>query len=369
MRNISVLVKPASGMCNMTCDYCFYCDEAAKREQEFYGMMSEDTLKNLIRRTMLQAEGVASYTWQGGEPSLRGLEFFRRAVWFQKKYNRNHVRVINAFQTNGYAVTKEWCEFFKENQFLVGLSVDGTARIHNSMRHSKNGEDTFERINKTAKLLDKYGVEYNILTVVTPKIAENIKEIYSFYRQQGWHYQQYIACLDPYGEEHGKTAYSIKPEQYGKFLMELFGLWYEDLKKGCHPYIRQFENYVGLAAGYMAESCEQRGQCGIQYVVEADGSVYPCDFFVLDDFYLGNRNTDIISEIDEKRKELGFEERSMELDLKCKKCRYYRLCGGGCMRNREQGDSGYLNYFCEGYQIFFEHCYEQIMELGNRVNC
>ena len=113
MRNISVLVKPASGMCNMTCDYCFYCDEAAKREKEFYGMMSEDTLKNLIRRTMLQAEGVASYTWQGGEPSLRGLEFFRRAVWFQKKYNRNHVRVINAFQTNGYAVTKEWCEFFK----------------------------------------------------------------------------------------------------------------------------------------------------------------------------------------------------------------------------------------------------------------
>ena len=175
MRNISVLVKPASGMCNMTCDYCFYCDEAAKREQEFYGMMSEDTLKNLIRRTMLQAEGVASYTWQGGEPSLRGLEFFRRAVWFQKKYNRNHVRVINAFQTNGYAVTKEWCEFFKENQFLVGLSVDGTARIHNSMRHSKNGEDTFERINKTAKLLDKYGVEYNFFTVVTPKIAENIK--------------------------------------------------------------------------------------------------------------------------------------------------------------------------------------------------
>ena len=103
--------------------------------------------------------------------------------------------------------------------------------------------------------------------------------------------------------------------------------------------------------------------------MEADGSVYPCDFFVLDDFYLGNLNTDIISEIDEKRKELGFEERSMELDLKCKKCRYYRLCGGGCMRNREQGDSGYLNYFCEGYQIFFEHCYEQIMELGNRVNC
>ena len=138
----------------------------------------------------------------------------------QKKYNRNHLQVINAFQTNGYGITDDWCMFFKENKFLVGVSVDGLPEIHDSIRHNKIGDGTFEQINK-----------------------------------RGWHYQQYIACLDPYGEEHGKMSYSILPEQYGKFLVELFKLWYKDLQEGCHPYIRQFENYVGLAAGYMAESC------------------------------------------------------------------------------------------------------------------
>ena len=368
MKNISVLIKPASGACNMTCDYCFYCDEAAKREQKFYGMMSEETLKNMIRITMLHSEGSVSYTWQGGEPTLRGLDFFRKALYLQKKYNRNHLQVINAFQTNGYGITDDWCMFFKENKFLVGVSVDGLPEIHDSIRHNKIGDGTFEQINKNIKLLDKYNVEYNILTVVTPKVAKNIKSIYAFHKQRGWHYQQYIACLDPYGEEHGKMSYSILPEQYGKFLVELFKLWYKDLQEGCHPYIRQFENYVGLAAGYMAESCEQRGKCGVQYVVEADGSVYPCDFFVMDKFYLGNLNTDIISKIDEKRKEVGFIECSERVNQKCKNCTYYRLCRGGCMRNRELGDKEYLNYFCEGYQIFFEHCYEEILKLGDRVN-
>lgn len=231
MKNISVLIKPASGACNMTCDYCFYCDEAAKREQKFYGMMSEETLKNMIRRTMLHSEGSVSYTWQGGEPTLRGLDFFRKALYLQKKYNRNHLQVINAFQTNGYGITDDWCMFFKENKFLVGVSVDGLPEIHDSIRHNKIGDGTFEQINKNIKLLDKYNVEYNILTVVTPKVAKNIKSIYAFYKQRGWHYQQYIACLYPYGEEHGKMSYSILPEQYGKFLVELFKLWYKDLQE------------------------------------------------------------------------------------------------------------------------------------------
>ena len=159
MKNISVLIKPASGACNMTCDYCFYCDEAAKREQKFYGMMSEETLKNMIRRTMLHSEGSVSYTWQGGEPTLRGLDFFRKALYLQKKYNRNHLQVINAFQTNGYGITDDWCMFFKENKFLVGVSVDGLPEIHDSIRHNKIGDGTFEQINKNIKLLDKYGID------------------------------------------------------------------------------------------------------------------------------------------------------------------------------------------------------------------
>ena len=136
MPAISVLMKPSSSMCNMSCNYCFYCDEAQKRTQESFGYMSEQTLKNIIRKTMLRAEGMISYTYQGGEPTLRGVGFFKKAIEFQNQYNRNHVQVQNALQTNGYAITEEWCQFFKDNHFLIGLSVDGTEEIHNSTRPS-----------------------------------------------------------------------------------------------------------------------------------------------------------------------------------------------------------------------------------------
>ena len=185
MKNISVMIKPVSGLCNMNCSYCFYCDEAQKREKNCYGQMSEETLKNVIRKTMLSADGVVSYTWQGGEPSLRGLDFFRQAVELQKKYNRNGVQVLNAFQTNGYAITEEWCEFFRENHFLVGLSVDGTQELHDVFRRGADGGGTYDCVKRTADLFSRMGVEFNVLTVVTSQRAEHTKEVYESYRKTG----------------------------------------------------------------------------------------------------------------------------------------------------------------------------------------
>lgn len=369
MPALSILMKPSSSLCNMSCDYCFYCDEAEKRTQSSYGFMSEQTLKNIIRKTMLRSEYMISYAYQGGEPTLRGLDFFKQAVTYQKQYNKNNIQVHNALQTNGYAIDEEWCAFFKEHHFLIGLSVDGTEEIHNSMRHTRSGGDSYARIARSAKLMDEHGVDYNILTVVTPQIAGHVKEIYDSYKARGWNYQQYIACLDPLGEGHGNTPYSLTPEVYGQFLIDLFRLWYADLQKGRQPYIRQFENYVGLAAGYMAESCDQRGTCGIQTVVEADGSVYPCDFYMLDEYCLGNFNTDRLDAIDKKRKEIGFIERSHKLDVACASCPHYRLCRGGCQRNRDyMEDTGlYRNYFCEAYKMFFEACGEKIEKIGEKL--
>lgn len=367
MKNISVMIKPVSGLCNMNCAYCFYCDEAKKREKCYYGQMSEETLKNVIRKTMLSADGAVSYTWQGGEPSLRGLDFFRQAVELQKKYNRNGVQVLNAFQTNGYAITEEWCEFFRENHFLIGLSVDGTQELHDVFRRGTDGGGTYDRVKRTADLFSRTGVEFNVLTVVTSQLAEHTKEVYESYRRIGWQFQQYIACLDPYGERKGERAYSLLPLQYGKFLSELCGLWYQDLLKGRQPYIRQFENYVGMAAGYRPESCEQCGICGEQYVAEADGSIYPCDFYVMDDWYLGNLNRDRLDAIDAKRLELSFIERSAP-GAECRACRFFSLCRGGCMRNRTKDRDGtYKNDFCEGYQLFFRQWYDTFAELGQKV--
>ena len=369
MPPISVLMKPSSGMCNMKCDYCFYCDETQKRIQESYGFMSEQTLKNVIRKTMLRAEGAVSYAFQGGEPTLRGIDFFEKAIAYEKQYNKHGIRVCNALQTNGYLIDEAWCEFFKKNHFLIGLSIDGTKEIHDTYRHNKSGEPTFERICHTAELMDQYGVEYNILTVVNQKVASHVSEIYDFYKKKGWNYQQYIACLDPLEEVHGKNGYALKPEQYGKFLVELFHLWYKDWKKGKQPYIRQFENYIGILLGYQPEACDQRGTCGIQNVVEADGSVYPCDFYMLDDYRLGNFNENCMDEINARRGEIKFVERSFQIEESCRTCEYFHLCRDGCQRNRDlvKETGRYRNYFCESYKMFFEACLPRMREMAETL--
>lgn len=369
MPPISVLMKPSSGMCNMKCDYCFYCDETQKRIQESYGFMSEQTLKNVIRKTMLRAEGAVSYAFQGGEPTLRGIEFFEKAIAYENQYNKHGIHVDNALQTNGYLIDDAWCEFFKKNHFLIGLSIDGTKEIHDTYRHSKSAGPTFDRICHAAELMDQYGVKYNILTVVNQKVASHVSEIYDFYKNKGWNYQQYIACLDPLEEAHGENGYALKPEQYGKFLVELFHLWYEDWEKGKQPYIRQFENYIEILLGYQPEACDQRGTCGIQNVVEADGSVYPCDFYMLDDYCLGNFNENQMEEINAKRQKIGFVERSLKLAEECKNCQYFKICRGGCQRNRDlnQQTGMYQNYFCESYKSFFEGCLSKMEEVAEAL--
>ena len=370
MPAISVMIKPSSGMCNMSCDYCFYRDETQKRSQESYGFMSEKTLKNVIRKTMLRAEGMISYAFQGGEPTLRGLAFFQKVVEYQNQYNKNKIQVHNALQTNGLLIDEDWCRFLKENHFLVGVSLDGTKEIHDTYRHTrKEGGPTFDLVCSAIRLMESYGVDFNILTVVNQAAAENIQEIYSFYRQKKWNYQQYIACLDPLDEPHGQNEYSLAPEQYGQFLIRLFRLWYKDWKKGRQPYIRQFENYIGILLGHFPEACDQRGTCSIQNVVEADGSVYPCDFYMLNDYCLGNFNENRLDEIDARRKEIGFLERSLKLDPDCKHCAYYRLCRGGCQRNRDWAPEiqEYQNYFCQSYRMFFDACLNEMEEIARSL--
>ncbi len=362
----TILIKPASSLCSMQCRYCFYCDEAQKREQPSYGMMSETTLRHIIKKIMFQAEREVCFAFQGGEPTLRGKEFFRKALEFEERFNRNRVQVRNVLQTNGLQLDEEWCRLFREGGFLIGVSVDGTKEIHDSFRRDRAGEPTYDRICENIRLLEKYGVEYNILTVVTAQTAEHIREIYREYKLRDWNYQQYIICLDPLGEKPGQRDYSLTPEKYGVFLTELFDLWYKDWKRGKAPYIRQFENYIGILLGYPPESCEQRGVCSVQCVTEADGSVYPCDFYVLDKYRLGSFNENRVSDFFENSRAADFVKQSRKIDAACMECEWYSLCRGGCRRHRvPAGGSGLCrSYFCEGYRFFFERCGERIREIA-----
>ena len=368
MPPVSVLIKPASGSCNVRCDYCFYCDEAKKRRQAACGMMTEETLKNAVRRCVIPAQGSCAIAFQGGEPTLRGLPFFEKAVAYARHFNRDGIRIDFALQTNGYEITEEWCRFLAENRFLVGVSVDGVQETHDRFRRGQDGGPTYQRVLETIGLFDRHRVDYNILTVVHRETAGNIRAIYRDYRKRGWKYLQFIACLDPLGEDRGKRPYSLTPEAWGQFLHELFGLWYEDYLRGDAPFIRQFENYIGICLGIAPEACEQRGACGVQYVIEADGSVYPCDFYALDEWKLGNINRDRLPQLQERADALGFRARSGNHPLKCRACKWLFLCRGGCFRSRLEtgGDAG-LNYFCEGYRMFFDRWGDTIMETARQL--
>lgn len=366
MPPINLLIKPASGNCNLRCEYCFYYDTMEKREQASYGFMSEETLEAVIRQALAYAEQSCTITFQGGEPTLIGLDFFCKVIEFEKKYNVNRVRINNALQTNGYRLDREWAEFFRDNHFLIGVSLDGGPKIHDYYRKNLKEEGSFYKVMEHVGLLRKVGVEFNILSVVNGKTAPQIRKTYEFYRKNHLDFLQFIACLDPLGEEPGKRSYSLTPEVYGTFLIELFDLWYQDLQQGKQPYIRQFENYIAILLGQMPESCDMRGICGMQYVVEADGAVYPCDFYVLDEYRLGNFRENTVEELDKVREEIGFIQESRHHEEACNTCRYAALCRGGCRRNRRMED-GYHQYFCKSYQMFFGACLPRLIEIARRV--
>lgn len=367
MPPINVLIKPASGNCNMRCKYCFYADELVYREDLVLSVMTESTMRHLIDRVAEFAEGSCNFAFQGGEPTLAGLDYFRAFVaYVESKPEFRSMQVYYALQTNGYTINEEWAKFFKEHHFLIGVSLDGPKDIHDRYRPNASGAGTYDRILQSIDLLKKYQVDFNILTVVTGNSARKAKRIYEFFRENDLSYQQYIECLNPIGD---RTVhdYTLTPERYEKFLKDIFDCWYQDLVNGRYVYNRYFENLMVMLDGQPPESCNMYGICSRQWVFEADGSVYPCDFYCLDEWKLGNINEDDLPTLDWRRDELGFVECSRLVPEECKKCKWYGLCRNGCRRHREpqptpDQPTGSLNYFCSAYKGFFEYAYPKLVE-------
>ena len=366
MPPINLLIKPASGNCNMRCNYCFYADEMEKRTIKSYGEMSLEMMYVLVDKTMQYASWECNFAFQGGEPTLIGLEFYKQFVARVKEHrNAKKMKVHFAIQTNGYALNEEWAKFLSENKFLVGVSLDGNKTIHDKYRYDSAGNGTYQKVMATIKLLEKYKVDYNILTVVTGSIARNGQKVYNFYKKNGFQYQQYIECLDPIGEIQGQQEYSLTPQRYESFLKSMFDMWYLDIKKGTYIYNRYFENLILMLAGKIPESCSMRGNCGKQWVIEADGSTYPCDFYVLDEWKLGDINHDTFEMMEKNRDELGFISMSERVVEECKGCKWFFLCRNGCRRHRKVEGNGVLgkNYYCSAYYHFFEYAYPRLIEI------
>lgn len=362
MPPINFLIKPVSSSCNMKCSYCFYRDEAEIRQVASYGVMSEETLENIVAKGLEYADITCGFAFQGGEPTLAGLDFFKKLIDFQKKYNAKKVKIINSLQTNGLMIDDSWARVFHDNNFLIGLSLDGTKEVHNANRVDCQSEGSFKRVMKAAKIFDSYKVEYNILSVITAGSSRFAGSCYDFYKKNGFRYLQFIPCLDPLEHEHGAFPYSLKPGNLERFLKQLFDKWYKDFISGNYISIRYFDNLICLLNGQKPEACNMVGACQCNCVIEADGEMYPCDFYVLDKWKMGNIREKSIEKLLQSEVLKEFISSSLHIADECRTCRWYGLCRGGCRRECEPVSPGLPrnNCFCKDYKGFFDYSFERL---------
>lgn len=365
MRTLSFLIKPASGHCNMRCRYCFYEDETNLREAGNSGMMSAGTADALIREAFaaLDPGGQVTFAFQGGEPTLAGLSYFRHFVEKVREVNRERAVVRYAIQTNGLAIDEDWADFFREHKFLVGVSLDGEKATHDALRPDAGGKDTWNRVTQTLALLKRKEVDVNLLCVVSRLCAKHPQRAYRCLKKLGA-YLQFIPCLDPLDAERGSMPYSLTPQLYGNFLCGLFDEWYRDFTAGEYTSIRLFDDYVHLAMGLPASTCATSGSCGAYFVVEGDGTLYPCDFYCLDQWRMGILGDASLAELAAGEVARRFLAEGLERPAECAGCPWLQLCNGGCKRDWTRDGEGNHNYFCPAFQRFFAYAAPRIAQIA-----
>lgn len=349
-KDLSVMIKPASSICNLRCRYCFYHSLADSRETYSFGIMSGETAKNVIRKSVDFARGGSvCFAFQGGEPLFAGKEFFENFVCEANKYANGKCKLYFTMQTNATLIDDEWAQFFAKHGFLLGVSLDGDQDA-NRFRVDSEKNYTFPKVKAAIEILKSHNVQFNILTVATGYTADNIEKIYGYLTGQGFRFLQFIPCLRPFGSNEESQLY-MTCEQYGDYLIRLFNLYVKDYVKGRYVSVRQLDNYVRLFLGQRPEQCGTMGYCTHQFVIEGNGNVYPCDFYCADEWLLGNINESTLEQLAESQKAKDFIAQSLQVPQKCKQCAYYRVCrGGGCKRMREDRD------YCQAYKKFFGAC-------------
>lgn len=369
MHPLSIMIKPASSNCNMRCKYCFYFDEADNREIPSYGFISGQTTENLIKKALEFAVNTCGFAFQGGEPTVIGVEYFKKFVALVEKYNTRNIDVSFSLQTNGYLIDDEFAEFFAKNKFLIGISLDGVKDTNDLNRVDISGKSTYNKVLHAIDLFKKHKVDFNVLSVVTKQSSKSIQKNYNFFKKNGILWHQYIACLDPIADERGIHNHSLNTVDYANFLKKLFDLWYADVINRQFVSIRYFDDILGIFVNGQGNSCTVMGQCSFHYVVEADGEIYPCDFYMLDDYKIGNINDVGFEQMDENRNKLQFIQKSAVHPEECKSCKWYGLCRNGCRRDREDFATGEIGktYLCEAYKEFFEYSYERFAEIARML--
>jgi uncharacterized protein len=361
-----LLIKPAGSGCNMACDYCFYSGKKSLYPDAGKHRMDDAVLKEMIRQMMLHGESEVSFCWQGGEPTLMGIDFFGRAVDYQMQCGRGKT-VGNAIQTNGVLIDRKWADFLFNHRFLTGISIDGPQHVHDRYRRTAGGGTSWEKTRDAAtRLLDR-GVSVNALSVVNDYSARYPDEIYGFLKEAGLSYMQFIPCVetDPAAPDRA-APYSVSSDDYGRFLCRIFDLWRADFPEAGRPAtsIRFFESLLFAYAGIVPPDCSMMEECGVYLVVEHNGDVYSCDFFVTPENRLGNVMNGRLDSMLNSAAQKHFGRQKKSLPPECRNCAYLTLCRGGCPKDRirDPSDDG-MNHFCAAYKMFFNHAGPELQHI------
>ncbi len=367
----SLLIKPAGSLCNLDCDYCFYLgndDELGYDKQ--LATMPDEVLERLVDDYLGYRFPSSVFTWQGGEPTVAGLDFFRKVVDCQMRLGTGGQSVANALQTNGVLIDAQWAGFLRDYRFLVGISLDGPQEIHDHHRLDRGGKPTWSRVMDGIENLRSAGTEFNILCMITKLSQDRGREIYRWLVGQGFTHLQFIPCVE-YDPETGETApQNASPEGYGRFLCDMFDEWYHagDIHRIS---VRTFDAIVGkLAGSHQLSLCNYGEKCDHYLVVEKDGGVYPCDFYVEQKWSLGNIMKRPLAEMFNSDRERSFAELKCTYPELCKPCPHLELCRGGCPKDRLTaggGRYGKPTFLCEGLKKFFSHTQERMRGLAAEV--
>jgi len=382
---ISIMAKSVGSICNLNCAYCYYLEK-----EKLYGnrkslQMSDETLEKYIK-SYIESQPIPKvlFTWHGGETLLRDLSFYRKALLLQKRYGRGR-QIQNCLQTNGVLLNDDWCKFFKENNFLIGISIDGPEHCHDIYRKNKGGNGTFKQVMRGIELLQKHQVDFNTLSVINNYNVDYPLEVYNFFKEIGSQYMQFspiveqfskarvdgLTLIPPVGADDATLApWSVNTHRFGQFYISIFDEW---IKKDVgRYYIQLFDATLAGTIGQMPGVCIFSETCGHAPVMEFNGDMYACDHFVFPEYKIGNINTHTIYEMGFSQKQLRFgADKRDTLPTQCRKCEFKKLCNGECPKNRiistSTGEPG-LNYLCEGYYAFWKHTKPYMEFMANELN-
>ncbi len=366
MRPFTLLIKPSGSDCNLDCRYCFYKDRApdlGRGRQR----MSYDVLEKLISDYMKLKFPFYGFAWQGGEPTLTGLDFYKKTVELQQKYGTPDRQVNNSLQTNAILLDDRWCKFLQGKKILVGISIDGPKELHDYYRLDSGGHGTFDKVMRAIELCWEHNVEFNTLTLINNITAEHPDEIFDFLIDLGIRYMQFITCVEIDPRNGRITDFSVSPKQYGKFLCRIFDRW---MKFGPQNLsIRNFDSLLSYCISGRHTICTFDRQCDHYIVIEHTGDVFPCDFFVDPKWRLGNIMETPMEKLAADAAKMDLMQNKRKLCSKCFACRHLAVCWGGCLKDRIPLDPKNFNcesYFCESYTMFFDYSRPQFIKLADQ---